>query len=74
MSDSMTLCDGRFGNLSISRDVDDFAEDGPKPIAVFLFVPDMEEEDHEHMEMDLETCRILRDWLSRFLADNEAKP
>lgn len=72
MSDSMTLSDERFGNLSISRDVDDNDEANPVPIAVFLYVPDMEEHDHDHIVMDLETCRILRDWLSRFLADNGA--
>lgn len=67
-ADILHLRTGRRDNLDISRDTD---MDGG-PIAVFLFTPDMDDtSDHYHIELDLETCGKLHDWLGRFLRDNK---
>ena len=59
--------DGRRDHLSISVDVLDEA------VAVLLHIPDMEDNEHSHIELNKEKATILRDWLNEFIDDKDVK-
>lgn len=54
--------------MAQSLDDSDDHEDGP--IAVFLYIPDTNEHDHEHIVLNLDEARKVYEWLGRFLLDN----
>ena len=62
----LQLISGRRDNLSISRD---FLDEEQGPLAVLLYVPDMEQHDHEHLSLDMETVKKLHSWLGEFIKD-----
>jgi len=59
--------DSESDRLSISVD---FIEE---PTAVLLHVPDIEEREHNHIELDKKQATTLRDWLNEFLEDDIEK-
>lgn len=67
-ADVLRLIEGRRDNLTISRD-----EWDDRPCAVLLYIPDTEEHEHEHLVLDLETCRRLRSWLGAFIRDMDVR-
>jgi len=53
----------RRDHLRISEDTD-FDD---KRVAVLLYIPDMDEEDHDHIELNEEQARKLHTWLGKYL-------
>lgn len=53
----------KIENLSISEDIG--FED--EPIAVLLFTPNTEKFDHWHIELDVDQCVKMREWLDEFI-------
>ena len=51
--------------LSIARD-----DHGRGPIAQLLYIPEVAEHEHSHIELNKEQATILRDWLDEYLKDD----
>ena len=67
MADDLVIRATRFNNLSLSED-----DLGDGPVAVFLYIPDMECDDHEHIELSLEEAERVRDWLDDFIGGHSS--
>ena len=67
------ICDGSVYNFSIGWDYNDNPSDEKQRYPVFLFIPDMEDPDHYHIELNRKQARILRDWLNDYLEGRATK-
>jgi len=57
----LQIVDAPCNNLSISREDNEF---------IFLFIPDVNETDHYHIDMSKLDAMRLRDWLNKELTDD----
>ena len=57
--------EGRRNKLSMSRD-----NHGEGHVATLLHIPDTEDHEHSHIELNKEQATILRDWLDSWLKDD----
>lgn len=61
------IANTKYDNLIISIDEID------EPVAMMLYTPNIDEEDHFHIAINKEQAVILRDWLSEFIKDDVLK-
>lgn len=57
--------------IKLSWDYDDDENDKSQRVAHILYVPYYPEHDHDHIIMNLEEAKIVRDWLTEFINDVE---
>jgi len=58
--------EGRRDSLSIS-----FDDMGEGIIPVFLHIPDKEEDEHSHIELNRDQAEILHKWLGNYLEEHK---
>lgn len=54
-------------NLTLSIDVME------EPVAVMLYIPDINDHEHFHIQLNKDQAKIMRDWLSAFIEDDVQK-
>ena len=59
-----TRISGRNERLSISEGRDGYTKG---PGVTLLYIPCVQDEDHEHIEMDIKECKALRDYLNEVI-------
>jgi hypothetical protein len=59
--------DDKRDNLGISIDI------MSEPVAVLMYIPDVDDFEHSHIELTRKQATILRDWLIKFLDDDIEK-
>lgn len=62
---------GKYSNLSISWDYDDNEDDKKQRRPILLFVPNMDDSEHFHIELSRKQATALNDWLTDYLKDTK---
>lgn len=62
----MKIIDDKYTEFSISLDFD---EDESLKYPVFLFIPNKKRHEHDHIKLNLDQAKKLRDWLTDYVGD-----